>query len=876
MKKYAVKSINGVGADETGNVPLPATGAAFLVKTKAEIDIMISSSSLLAGATYKITGVDPTLYDDGTFAEVGVANSIEINVGGSGYTNGIYLNVPVLGGNGTDLVADFTVSAGNVVSISVPTRTSKNYVDGDLLSVDNSQLGGTGSGFVGKLESANLMNLPYNTPVFLQALTNNTLSPNGYGEFWNPKYPVIDGNGIYNGEWKMISAELESVKSVVNLGDTQSTPSGVVVDSKGNAWITNKNQPSLTKITPLGVSSNMVLPNDTPNNLIIDGADNIYIANGGGNNVLKVTPAGVITVHGTTGSYPVDLAMNSTGDIYTVNYLSSNVTKITPLGVSITIPTGGNPTSITIDVNDNVYLSLQSNSNLVKITPAGVVTTHAALTNTFSGLDTDTYGNVYVLSDFHKKIYKVTPSGVITEFGNTGVSPSSIFISRDIDDSVYVVQRGALDNVVWKYTSDGQFTKSPPLYSTAPEALCVTYEGVIFVANRDSNNLTRIIQTTVSFSGDETVTANNDATGVIRGDTSLLKETSGDWTTATTYVGDYTGAWAIYGGVQGFTNFTIGSETIWGGYVWENVSGNIGSFIDEFDLTADWSKKAYNTTDYVKVYDKITCDYANGVILSREDIFLNKVSSTRAYIVLGKNSIRSFMFGNPRVSKNIVTESNVDNINFRGNAFHNNTIQNGSVNSNKFEVRSEFIQNIFVNSQMTSNEIFGHIQECELFSSVIGTNYVSAYSFLHLMNLRGSYLQNLQLRHSSSIQYSELSQGCIINGIIMIKSYFCVRLSDDSNLEIGSCVDSVISKSTFTKQARLVTTENMINKTLKDVDFVGNGSNYAYFVGLNYSTHVFGNGALKTVYNSPTAGTTKLKFYNEDDMLVVVDVVDQV
>ena len=41
-------------------------GDIFITKTKAEIDALISTSALVKGATYKITGVHPTLYNDGT------------------------------------------------------------------------------------------------------------------------------------------------------------------------------------------------------------------------------------------------------------------------------------------------------------------------------------------------------------------------------------------------------------------------------------------------------------------------------------------------------------------------------------------------------------------------------------------------------------------------------------------------------------------------------------------------------------------------------------------------------------------------------------------------------------------------------------------
>ena len=41
-------------------------GQIAFTKTKAEIDTLIAGNDLVAGALYEITGVHPTLYDDGT------------------------------------------------------------------------------------------------------------------------------------------------------------------------------------------------------------------------------------------------------------------------------------------------------------------------------------------------------------------------------------------------------------------------------------------------------------------------------------------------------------------------------------------------------------------------------------------------------------------------------------------------------------------------------------------------------------------------------------------------------------------------------------------------------------------------------------------
>lgn len=65
---------------------------------------------------------------------------------GSGYTNGIYEQVPLTGGDGSNATATITV-AGNIVTVVTLTNPGYFYANGNVLSAASSYLGGTGSGF---------------------------------------------------------------------------------------------------------------------------------------------------------------------------------------------------------------------------------------------------------------------------------------------------------------------------------------------------------------------------------------------------------------------------------------------------------------------------------------------------------------------------------------------------------------------------------------------------------------------------------------------------------------------------------------------------------------------------------------------------------
>lgn len=66
--------------------------------------------------------------------------------GGSAYTNGTYLNVPLTGGSGSGAVANVVVS-GNAVTSVVLVQGGTGFVVGNTLSASASSIGGTGSGF---------------------------------------------------------------------------------------------------------------------------------------------------------------------------------------------------------------------------------------------------------------------------------------------------------------------------------------------------------------------------------------------------------------------------------------------------------------------------------------------------------------------------------------------------------------------------------------------------------------------------------------------------------------------------------------------------------------------------------------------------------
>lgn len=288
------------------------------------------------------------------------------------------------------------------------------------------------------------------------------------------------------------------------------------------------------------------------------------------------------------------------------------------------------------------------------------------------------------------------------------------------------------------------------------------------------------------FEKDETVVGDNGATGLFL-TYGMILWTSGDWSAATTITGNNSGATGTITIISS-PSYNVGNKVVWGGRVWTNINGNIGTSVNEYQLDpAEWNVIAYNTTDYNLVVDEIKYNYNTDIIYYRRDSEAENSNVVDADFNQTYFAIKDFQWGRSSVSGNIVTNSSCKNVNFRGAFFQNNTLlQDSLIDLIVSDTSSQISFNYLNNS---------YIDNCNLSqSSTINSN-----------NLVSSGLTNNLLSNSGQVNLNDLSYSTIFENII----------------DFGFCRNNKLS------QGSQISLNEIFSSSEIDINTISNGSNIA-------------------------------------------------
>ena len=259
------------------------------------------------------------------------------------------------------------------------------------------------------------------------------------------------------------------------LNNAFNASSGIVMDSKGNAFVTGQNN-KIIKITPQGKAE--LFAGGGRNNkdgigkeagfyntkgIAIDSEDNLYV--GDGPTIRKVTPDAVVSTIAGRGNYGYkdgekatamfagveNIAIDNKGTIYITDHEYSPqgstgyyyIRKITTEGMVSTITNGNEgelklhyPRGLACDKDGNLYVCASVSHCIKKITPAGIITTVAgqcdktvlnsvykegpvttAVLTTPSGIALAKNGDIYFTDSRLHRIIKIANNKVTTVAG---------------------------------------------------------------------------------------------------------------------------------------------------------------------------------------------------------------------------------------------------------------------------------------------------------------------------------------------------------------------------------------------------------------------------------------------------------------------------
>lgn len=263
------------------------------------------------------------------------------------------------------------------------------------------------------------------------------------------------------------------------LGTTGSQPIGIAVDSSGNVYTANNGSNNVSKILPDGTSSILGTTGVQPFAIAVDSTGNVYTSNSSDSNVSKILPDGTSSILGSTGSTPRAIALDSTGNVYTANALANNVSKILANGTSsILASTGSFPYGIAIDAADTVYTANYNGNSVTKILQDGTASTLGTTGANPRGIVLDGVGNVYTVNNSDESVTKITPGGVSTTLGTTGPDPRAI--TTDLNGNFYTANSGS-SNVSLLWQSAPTITGVAPSTGSPSGGTAITITGTDFV-----------------------------------------------------------------------------------------------------------------------------------------------------------------------------------------------------------------------------------------------------------------------------------------------------------------------------------------------------------------------------------------------------------
>lgn len=519
-------------------------------------------------------------------------------------------------------------------------------------------------------------------------------------------------------------------------------------------------------------------------------------------------------------------------------------------------------------------------------------------TTDFSLKTKDYEGNIY---SSYNALETLNLTSLRNLISNSGLTTGKYYIITETNSYLYNNFTSGGTTVILVATSNTTLSSNGwglfynPKYSNP-------YASVTGYTVFNSDIRLNIDSTNGIFNPNDYVIGSNGQTGTIRGiagsNTVTLNNITGDWSQSSNITGSNQTT-ANINGVGLNPSYAIGSKVIYGGGVWVNTSGNVGSSNGSsiYNLTpSDWFPIQYNTIDYNLVCDIIEYDITHDLITYRYDSLKNievkyshnayqwfedyvlqnipwghpfvynlKMNNAFVYEIL--NFSNDISFGSPKLTNISIDDYSSFSFGYFGLGVNINYLNIGKNSAFKYFTIGDrvYIQDV---------NLFEHsyIFDCSF------ANNDSEQTSLQRIYSNGGYIQGLDFYTGSRIQDISLDTNVTIQNItlyynasIQYITIFTYGFFQNMTLYPNSYIDNVNIKSNAEFSNVILTTSSFINNVsidnganMSSLNFVGDNSsiqnikldNNAYLTNLT----IHNNAGLDSVniFNSATFSNVTL------------------
>ena len=261
---------------------------------------------------------------------------------GSGYTDGNYVDVPLQGGTGSGATANIDVGAGEVGQCEI-VLNGQNYINGDVLTVNASDVGGTGSGFQFTVNT---------TPGVIQNFVFEDQG-SGYqtGDVLNLPGVITGVTGNTNGQVTGVSTTLSDLSAVITVASTTGILAGMQVNTEDGSVGNLAEQTTVQSVDSATQITLSAIPGSP-------GTASLTFQSVGGLTEIVVSSIAGLVVNSTvsvtagTGSIPATATVSSINAEFNTITVSEDATQAGPVTLSFTPPFGVGTTPWSYTVAD--------------------------------------------------------------------------------------------------------------------------------------------------------------------------------------------------------------------------------------------------------------------------------------------------------------------------------------------------------------------------------------------------------------------------------------------------------------------------------------------------------------------------------------------